>query len=106
MDENRIAKPAPDANPDVPDTKPTNNKQDIPPAENPQPTKRFTFIFDFDIYHANNAVEFKQVEVQANDEEEGIFLAAREIEKLRTEENPITYRYRGSFKKIRNVAAE
>lgn len=109
IQENRIGTPSPEAEP-TPDTEPTNNKEhDVPPAPTPspaQPAKQFTFVFDFDIYHANNAVELKQVEVQADNEEDGIFLAARQIEKLRTEENPITYRYRGSFKKIRNVAAE
>lgn len=70
------------------------------PTTTPEPTnnKARKYVIDFDIYHVNNATEFKQIVVEAATEEAAFDAAALALSELNTDEHPITWRYRGSFK--------
>lgn len=59
--------------------------------------KKFCYIFDYDIHYANNATEMKRVTVHADSEDEAFALADEQLIALRTDANPITWRYRGTF---------
>lgn len=66
----------------------------------PEPTnnKAKKYVIDFDIYHANGATEFKQIVAEAQTEEAAFDSAAKQLSDLNTDEHPITWRYRGTFK--------
>lgn len=69
----------------------------------PEPTNNKAakkYVIDFDIYHANGATEFKQIVAEAQTEEAAFDSAAKKLSALNTDEHPITWHYRGSFKVV------
>jgi hypothetical protein len=73
------------------------------PPEQAPPTAssaQFTYYIDYDIYHTNNATSLKVIAVAADSEAQAFERAAAKLEALKTPEDPFTWRYRGTFRKV------
>jgi hypothetical protein len=65
-----------------------------------QTAAEFVWRIDYDVYHANGSKEAVTIEVTAKDEKEAFDLAARKLFEMRTDEDPIEWRYTQRFTKV------
>jgi hypothetical protein len=85
-------------------TAPEQTPPEQTPPEQASPTaSQFTYYIDYDIYHTNNATSLKVVAVAADSEAQAFERAAAKLEALKTPEDPFTWRYRGTFRKVAGI---